>query len=59
MKEFVQMKRLNAHDVVINVVIMGIIEKHSNDQFHYILDINIIVSILLTTMSPSKNFPYN
>ena len=37
MKEFVQMKRLNAHDVVINVVIMGIIEKHSNDQFHYIL----------------------
>ena len=53
------MKRLNAHDVVINVVIMGIIEKHSNDQFHYILDINIIVSILLITISTSRNSPYN
>ena len=58
MKEFDQAKRLlSAHDVVVDVMIIDIIEKHANDQFHYILDINIIVSILLTTISISK--PYN
>ena len=60
MKEFDQVKRLlSAHDVVVDAMIIDIIEKYANDQFHYILDINIIVSILLTTISTSKNSPYN
>ena len=37
MKEFVQVERLSAHNVVIDVIIMGIIEKHANDQSYYIL----------------------
>ena len=51
MREFVQVERLSAHDVVVDVVIMGTIEKHANDQSHYILEVNIVVSILLININ--------
>ena len=50
---------VKAHDAMVDVVIIGIIEKYANDQSHYILEMNIVVSILLTTISTSKNSPYN
>ena len=53
------MERLNAKDVVVDVVIMGIIEKHANDQSHYIIEMNIVVSILLRAISTTKNSLYN
>ena len=53
------MERLNTHDVVVDLVIMGMIKKHANDQSHYILEMNIVVSILLRAISTSMNFPYN
>ena len=56
MRQFVQIKRLSTYDVVVNVVIMGIIEKHVNDQSHYVLEMNIVVSILFRAISTSKNF---
>ena len=59
MKEFVQVERLSAHDIVIDVIIMGIIEKHANDQSYYILEMNIVMSILLKAILASKNSPYN
>ena len=60
MKEFDQVKRLlSAHDVVVDVMIIDIIEKYANDQSHYIIEMNIVVSILLKTISTSKNSPYN
>ena len=59
MREFVQVERLSVHDAVVDVVIMGIIEKHANDQSHYILEMNIVMSILLKAISTSKNSPYN
>ena len=59
MREFVQVERLSAHDVVIDVMIMSTIEKYANDQSNYILEVNIVVSILLRVISTSKNSPYN
>ena len=59
MREFIQVKRLSTHSVVVDVVIIDIIEKHTNDQSHYILEINIVVSILLRAISASKNSPCN
>ena len=59
MREFIQMERLSAHDVVIDVIIMSTIEKYANDQSNYILEVNIVVSILLRVISTSKNSPYN
>ena len=53
------MKGLSAHDAMVDVVIMDIIEKHANDQSHYILEMNIVVLILLKAISTSKNSPYN
>ena len=55
MREFVQVERLSAHDVVVDIMIINIIEKHVNDQSHYILEMNIVVSILLRAISASKN----
>ena len=59
MREFVKVERLSAHDVVIDVMIMSTIEKYANDQSNYILEVNIVVSILLRVISTSKNSPYN
>ena len=59
MREFVQVKRLSTHDTVVDVVIMDIIEKHANDQSHYILDMNIVVSVLLRAILTFKNSLYN
>ena len=59
MREFVQVERLSAHDVVVDIMIINIIEKHVNDQSHYILEMNIVVSILLKAISASKNSPFN
>ena len=59
MREFVQVERLSAHDVVVDIMIINIIEKHVNDQSHYILEMNIVVSILLRAISASNNSSYN
>ena len=59
MRKFVQVERLSAHDVVVDVVIMCTIEKHANNQSHCILEMNLVVSILLRAISTSKNSPYN
>ena len=59
MREFVQVKRLSTHDTVVDVVIMDIIEKHAYDQSHYILDMNIVVSVLLRAILTFKNSLYN
>ena len=53
------MKGLSAHDAMVDVVIMDIIEKHANDQSHYILDMNIVVSVLLRAILTFKNSLYN
>ena len=53
------MERLNTKDVVVDVVIIGIIEKHANGQSHYIIEMNIVVSILLRAISTTKNSLYN
>ena len=59
MRDFVQVEKLRAHNVVVDMVMMGIIEKHANDQSHYILEMNIVVSILSRTISASNNSSYN
>ena len=59
MREFVQVERLSAHDVVVDMMIIGMIEKHVNDQSHYILKMNIVVSILLRAILVYKNSSYN
>ena len=58
-RKFVQVERVSTHDAVVDVVIMGIIEKHANDQSHYILGMNIVVATLLRAVSTSKDSPYN
>ena len=58
-RKFIQVKGLSAHDAMVDVVIMDIIEKHANNQSHYILEMNIVVLILLKAISTSKNSPYN
>ena len=50
---------VKAHDAMVDVVIIDIIEKYANDQSHYILEMNIVVSILLKAISTSKNSLYN
>ena len=59
MREFVQVERSSTHDVMVDMVIMGIIEKHTNNQSHYILEMNMVVSILLRAILVSNNSSYN